>query len=75
MTLCSSYTVIILLVGLLIMIFVIPYAFSSVIKQLEAESRAEEAKERARMATTAATNATAAAPTDLTTALPPPPPT
>ena len=35
---------IILLVGLLIMIFVIPYAFSSVIKQLEAESRAEEAK-------------------------------
>ena len=59
---------IILLVGLLIMIFVIPYAFSSVIKQLEAESRAEEAKERARMAT-AATNATAA-PTDLTTAAP-----
>ncbi len=30
-------TVLILLGGLLIMIFVIPYAFSSVIKQLEAE--------------------------------------
>ena len=41
-------TVIILLVGLLIMIFVIPYAFSSVIKQLEAESELEAAKELAR---------------------------
>ena len=45
---------IILLVGLLIMIFVIPYAFSSVIKQLEAESRAEEAKAN-RTATTTTT--------------------
>ena len=63
-------TVIILLVGLLIMIFVIPYAFSSVIKQLEAESVAEEAKKRARMATAVTTNATAMS-TDLTTALPP----
>ena len=50
-----STTVIILLVGLLIMIFVIPYAFSSVIKQLEAESRAEEAKANRTTTTTTTT--------------------
>lgn len=36
-------TVLILLIGLLIMIFVIPYAFSSVIKQLENETLIEQA--------------------------------
>ena len=39
-------TLLILLGGLLIMIFVIPYAFSSVIKQLKAEQLMEEAKQR-----------------------------
>jgi hypothetical protein len=39
-------TFLILVVGLLIMIFVIPYAFSSVIKQLEAEQLMEAAKEK-----------------------------
>ena len=43
-------TVLILIGGLLIMIFVIPYAFSSVIKQLEAESLLNEAKEKAKKA-------------------------
>lgn len=43
-------TVLILIGGLLIMIFVIPYAFSSVIKQLEAEQLLEEAREAAKMA-------------------------
>ena len=43
-------TVLILIGGLLIMIFVIPYAFSSVIKQLEAEQILEAAREKARMA-------------------------
>ena len=43
-------TVLILIGGLLIMIFVIPYAFSSVIKQLEAESLIEEARAKARQA-------------------------
>ena len=37
-------TVLILIGGLLIMIFVIPYAFSSVIKQLENEALVEEAR-------------------------------
>lgn len=37
-------TLLILLVGLLIMIFVIPYAFSSVIKQLEQEQLIEQAR-------------------------------
>ena len=43
-------TILILIGGLLIMIFVIPYAFSSVIKQLEAESLLNEAKEKAKKA-------------------------
>jgi len=43
-------TVLILLIGLLIMIFVIPYAFSSVIKQLEAEQIIEAAREKVKMA-------------------------
>ena len=42
-------TVLILIGGLLIMIFVIPYAFSSVIKQLESECLLNEAKEKAKM--------------------------
>ena len=41
-------TVLILIGGLLIMIFVIPYAFSSVIKQLEAEAALNAAHERAK---------------------------
>ena len=41
-------TVLILIGGLLIMIFVIPYAFSSVIKQLEAEAALNEAHARAK---------------------------
>ena len=56
----------ILIGGLLIMIFVIPYAFSSVIKQLEAEAALNEAKqkaireelERRRLIAEAAANAT-----------------
>ena len=36
--------------GLLIMIFVIPYAFSSVIKQLEAEEMLEKARAAAKEA-------------------------
>ena len=63
-------TVLILIGGLLIMIFVIPYAFSSVIKQLEAEAALNEAKEKAireelerrRMAAEAAANATEVTP-------------
>ena len=59
-------TVLILIGGLLIMIFVIPYAFSSVIKQLEAEAALNEAKqkaireelERRRLIAEAAANAT-----------------
>jgi len=43
-------TVLILLIGLLIMIFVIPYAFSSVIKQLEAEQIIEAAREAKKIA-------------------------
>ena len=43
-------TVLILVGGLLIMIFVIPYAFSSVIKQLEMEALIEEAREQQRQA-------------------------
>lgn len=43
-------TVLILIGGLLIMIFVIPYAFSSVIKQLEAEALIEAAREQQRLA-------------------------
>ena len=43
-------TVVILIGGLLIMIFVIPYAFSSVIKQLEAEALIEAAREQQRLA-------------------------
>lgn len=43
-------TVLILIGGLLIMIFVIPYAFSSVIKQLEAEQILEAAREKAKKA-------------------------
>lgn len=43
-------TVLILLGGLLIMIFVIPYAFSSVIKQLEAEEMLEKARAAAKEA-------------------------
>jgi len=43
-------TVLILIGGLLIMIFVIPYAFSSVIKQLEMETLVEQAKEAQRQA-------------------------
>ena len=41
-------SVLILIVGILIMIFVIPYAFSSVIKQLEAEAALNAAHERAK---------------------------
>lgn len=41
-------TVLILVGGLLIMIIVIPYAFSSVMKQLEAEAIYEAAREQAR---------------------------
>jgi len=43
-------TVLILIGGLLIMIFVIPYAFSSVIKQLEMEALIEQAREQQRQA-------------------------
>jgi len=55
-------TVLILLGGILIMIFVIPYAFSSVIKQLEAEEmleKAREAREKAAAAAEAAAKAAA----------------
>ncbi|TRY71182.1 hypothetical protein TCAL_17321 [Tigriopus californicus] len=48
-------TLLILLGGLLIMIFVIPYAFSSVIKQLEAEQIMEKAKADAALAEANAT--------------------
>ncbi len=54
-------TVLILIGGLLIMIFVIPYAFSSVIKQLEAEHIMEEARARQREAEIAAAKARAEA--------------
>lgn len=63
-------TVIILLVGLLIMIFVIPYAFSSVLKQLAAESRIEAERARLRMINITRANAnsttTMATPTETT---------
>ena len=54
-------TVLILIGGLLIMIFVIPYAFSSVIKQLEAEELLEKAREEAKRVKEEAANAAAEA--------------
>ena len=64
-------TVLILLGGLLIMIFVIPYAFSSVIKQLEAEEMLEKAREaeRARKAAAEAAAKEAEATTTTTTVM------
>ena len=53
-------TLLILLVGLLIMIFVIPYAFSSVIKQLEQEQLIEQARLAKRFPSTTTTEESAA---------------
>ena len=73
-------TVLILLGGLLIMIFVIPYAFSSVIKQLQASEANERAKQMAKQlnVTEAVANVTKAVGEGLvssSTSTGPPPPT
>ena len=67
-------TVLILLGGLLIMIFVIPYAFSSVIKQLEASEANERARQMAKQVnvTQAIANVTKAVNESLSTTAPPP---